>query len=65
MGTVQPPIRVDPRTPAHVVTISDISEIDIDALTALSERAWRHPYIGKIPTHARKYYCVKLPVLAT
>lgn len=39
---------VDPRTPLQIVVTSDAGEIDIDALVALSDNAWRRNYDGKV-----------------
>lgn len=39
---------VDPRTPLQIVVTSDLGAIDIDALVALSNTAWRHNYDGSV-----------------
>lgn len=39
---------IDPRTPLQIVVTSDAGEIDIDALVALSDNAWRRNYDGKV-----------------
>ena len=39
---------VDPRTPLRIAVTSSAAEIDSDALVALSDKAWRHNYSGKV-----------------
>ena len=41
-------MNVDPRTPLTIVTTSDAGAIDIDALVAVSDNAWRRNYDGKV-----------------